>query len=188
MGDGLLNDFATDTDGPDELPIPVDLPVLPARRVTQVHCLAYRAWRPTKSMNLVATTCRFRHRGADGGERCERRDRVAAPFDYLNCGSWASTLYESSIGRSASRQCPEATGLRAPPGPPTSCHATGTGPTTPVARPAPDQLAWGISRAGSLRSRPRSNRARALAHARCRGRSARRRTRRPRWRPATRRP
>src|SRR2546425_563376 len=82
--------LAAATDGADELPIPGDLPVLPARRVTQVHCLAYRAWRPTKSMNLVATTCRFRHRGADGGERCERRDRVAAPFDYLNCGSWAS--------------------------------------------------------------------------------------------------
>src|SRR5439155_8257940 len=60
VGDGLLNDFAANADRADELPVPVDLPVLPARRVTQVHCLAYRAWAPTKSTNLVATTRRFR--------------------------------------------------------------------------------------------------------------------------------
>ena len=44
MGDGLLDDFAADADGADELPVPVDLPVLPPRRVTQVHypACAYR--------------------------------------------------------------------------------------------------------------------------------------------------
>ena len=43
MGDRLLDDLATDADRADELPVPVDLPVLPARRVTQVHYPAYRA-------------------------------------------------------------------------------------------------------------------------------------------------
>ncbi len=87
MGDGLLDDLAADADAPDELPVPVDLPVLPARRVTEVHCLAYRASPVPKSINLVATTRRFRGRAADAGERYERRDWVAAPFKYLNCGS-----------------------------------------------------------------------------------------------------
>src|SRR5213593_3122099 len=50
MGDGLLDDFAADADGTDELPIAMDLAVLPPRRVTKVHHSAYRASRPRKSM------------------------------------------------------------------------------------------------------------------------------------------
>src|SRR5438552_1018116 len=41
-------------------------------------------------MNLVGTTRGCRHRAADGAARYERRDHTAAPFDYLNCGSWVS--------------------------------------------------------------------------------------------------
>jgi len=89
VGDGLLDDLATDPDGADELPVPVDLAVLPARRVTQVYCPAYRAWRPTKSTNLVATTRRFQDCAADGGERYERRGGAGRAVRLLNCGSWA---------------------------------------------------------------------------------------------------
>src|SRR3989454_1295556 len=52
----------------------------------------------------------------------------------------------------------------------------------------PAQLAWGMGGAGRLGSRRGSNRARALAQPRCRGRGARGRPRRPRGGPATRRP
>src|SRR5207247_8156521 len=69
----------------------------PARRVTEVHCLAYRASPGPKSTNLVATTRRFRGTAADGGERYERRDWVAAPFKYPNCGSWVRLAGGSAL-------------------------------------------------------------------------------------------
>src|SRR5213593_5037211 len=50
MGNRLLDDLATDAHGADELPVPMGLAVLPPRRVTEVHHLAYRAWRRQKSM------------------------------------------------------------------------------------------------------------------------------------------
>jgi Domain of unknown function (DUF4440) len=43
MNQVLLKDPAADAHRPDQPPVPVDLAVLPARRVPQVHCLAYRA-------------------------------------------------------------------------------------------------------------------------------------------------
>ncbi len=49
-------------------------------------------------MNLVGTTRRFRRRAADSATRYERRDRTAAPFDYFNCGSWASAHSRSGSG------------------------------------------------------------------------------------------
>ena len=101
--DGLLDDFAADADGPDELPVPVDLPTLPARRVTEVYCPAYRPWRPTKSINSVATTRQFRSSGVDGNERYERRDRAIAPFNYRNCGSWASLRAKGGAPRRGCR-------------------------------------------------------------------------------------
>jgi hypothetical protein len=91
----------------------VDLPIFSARRVTQVHCLAYRASLAPKSTNLVATTRRFRGRSADGGERYERRGRLVAPFDYLNCGSWASPPgMQFTGGSGGNRLDPRVTGIR----------------------------------------------------------------------------
>jgi hypothetical protein len=68
----------------------VDLPVFPPRRVPKVHHSAYPSRQQPKSTNLVGPTASVPGIAADGGVRYERRDRAAAPFDYFNCGSWAS--------------------------------------------------------------------------------------------------
>ena len=90
VGDRLLHDLPADADGADQLPVPVDLPVFPARRVTQVHYPVYRARRPTKSTYLVATTRRFRPSAADGRQSYNRRGMHRRAGYLLNCGSWAS--------------------------------------------------------------------------------------------------
>jgi hypothetical protein len=74
LGDGLLDNLAADAHGTDQTPVPVDLAVLPARRVAQVHCSAYRACATAKSTNLVGTTSRFQNASVDPDRRCERRD------------------------------------------------------------------------------------------------------------------
>src|SRR5206468_412652 len=89
VGDRLLHDLPADADGADQLPVPVDLPVFPARRVTQVHYPVYRARRPTKSTYLVATTRRFRPSAADGRQSYNRRGMHRRAGYLLNCGSWA---------------------------------------------------------------------------------------------------
>src|SRR5206468_12244886 len=91
VGDRLLHDLPADADGADQLPVPVDLPVFPARRVTQVHYPVYRARRPTKSTYLVATTRRFRPSAADGRQSYDRRGMHRRAGYLLNCGSWVRT-------------------------------------------------------------------------------------------------
>ena len=54
-------------------------------------------------MNLVGTTRGCRHRAADGAARYERRDHTAAPFDYLNCGSWANASRQLRETEAAAR-------------------------------------------------------------------------------------
>src|SRR5438128_317185 len=51
VGNRLLDDLAPHAHRADQTPVPVDLAILPQRRVAQVHYSAYRACRSTKSTN-----------------------------------------------------------------------------------------------------------------------------------------
>lgn len=86
----LPGDLAPHAHGADETPVRVDLAVLPARRVAQVHRAAYPPHRAAKSTNLVGSTRCLRTASVDGDHTYERRDRKVAPVDYTNCGGWAS--------------------------------------------------------------------------------------------------
>lgn len=63
---------------------------VPANDLGQGPAVAWATTRPNGSSHTEGTR-RMRvsaNRGADGGARCDRRHRAAAPVAYLNCGSW----------------------------------------------------------------------------------------------------
>ncbi len=72
---GLLDHRAPDPHGADELPVGVNLAVLPSRRVAQIHHSAYRTGATAKSSKLVSTTRQCRRHSADATGRYRRRDR-----------------------------------------------------------------------------------------------------------------